>query len=200
MATPYTTAANVRSLVPPLADENTFTDVMLGNYIAEFEAVAEDYRGVAFTPRDSVERHSMMTYAPLQLFWPKVRSITSISIDGTAQTTDQYQLDQFGRVIGLLSAGPNPYGSWATVTYSHGFDAPPAGTYGPLVVRACVQYVRAVALRDLSDLNRDVISFSDGGMTYRYSTPSKEAGRPTGFIEVDRLLNSLPDYRTVGIG
>lgn len=199
MATPYTTAANVRSLVRPLADEDIYTDALLEAYISEFEAVAENYRGVAFTPRSATERLSLLDASFLQLNWPRVRSITSITIDGTTQTTDQYQLDDYGRVIGLLSSGPNPYGSWATVTYSHGYDAPPSLPYGPLVIRACVQYVRGSALRDQSDLNRDVISFSDGGMTYRYSTPDKSSGRPTGFIEVDRLLNSLPDYRTVGV-
>jgi hypothetical protein len=76
------------------------------------------------------------------------------------------------------------------VAYDHGYDQPP-----PLVLRACRQYVRSCALADLSGMPRDVIGQSiDGGYT-RYSTPDKAAGRPTGYLEVDRLLNSLPDLR-----
>ena len=39
---------------------------------------------------------------------------------------------------------------------------------------------------------------TDAGTT-RYSTPDWNRGRPTGFLEVDRLLNSLPIFRPAGI-
>lgn len=70
------------------------------------------------------------------------------------------------------------------------------GTPPAPVLRACREYVRSCALADQSSVPRDVISqsFGDGGYT-RYSTPDWEAGRPTGYLEVDRLLNSLDDYR-----
>jgi hypothetical protein len=63
------------------------------------------------------------------------------------------------------------------------------------LLRACREYVRSCALADSSNVTRDVIGQSaDGGYT-RYSTPDMRAGRPTGYLEVDRLLNSLRDYR-----
>lgn len=64
------------------------------------------------------------------------------------------------------------------------------------LLRACRQYVRACALSDKSSVPRDVITQADGSGGYtRFSTPDKDAGRPTGYLEVDRLLNSLDDYR-----
>jgi hypothetical protein len=80
-----------------------------------------------------------------------------------------------------------------SVTYSHGIDTP------AVAVRACAEYVRAVALAERSGTSRDVIAQSfDGGFT-RYSTPDWSRGRPTGFLEVDRLLDTLPDYRVPGV-
>lgn len=68
--------------------------------------------------------------------------------------------------------------------------APPA-----TLLRACREYVRSCALADRSNVPRDVIGQTfDGGYT-RYSTPDKDAGRPTGYLDVDRLLNSLDDFR-----
>lgn len=188
MATPYTTAANVRSLVPPLADPAVYPDPLLAAYIAEFEGIAENYRGVAFTPRDSTETVRLGSSGVVLLTWPLVRSVTSVTVDSVLLTVDQYRVGNAGRLFGLS-------GELATVVYSHGFDAPPPG-----LVRACVQYVRAVALADASNVARDVISQSMDGTTYRYSTPNKAMARPTGFVEVDRLLDSLPDYRIPGIG
>lgn len=66
-------------------------------------------------------------------------------------------------------------------------------------VRACTEYVISVLRATASGQSRDVIAQTfDGGMT-RYSTPDVAAGRPSGFLEVDRLLNSLPDYRLPGV-
>ncbi len=65
----------------------------------------------------------------------------------------------------------------------------------PLLVDACRQYVRATALASRSGVPRDVISQNIEGITTRFSTPDKHARRPTGYLDVDRLLNSLPNYR-----
>lgn len=65
----------------------------------------------------------------------------------------------------------------------------------PVLARACREYVRASAVATRSNVSRDVISQSVEGMVTRFSTPDKKAGRPTGYIDVDRLLNTLPDRR-----
>lgn len=72
------------------------------------------------------------------------------------------------------------------------------GTAPEEFLRGCREYVRSCALADQSTVPRDVISqsFGDGGYT-RYSTPDWAAGRPTGYLEVDRILNGLPDRRRI---
>jgi hypothetical protein len=57
-----------------------------------------------------------------------------------------------------------------------------------------------VAFADRSGQSRDVIAQSfDGSMT-RYSTPSLQGKRPTGFLEIDRLLNSAATYSFPSVG
>lgn len=63
------------------------------------------------------------------------------------------------------------------------------------VLRACREYVRSCALSDRSGVPRDVISQSAEGTYTRFSTPDWDAGRPTGWLEVDRLLNSLDNFQ-----
>lgn len=65
--------------------------------------------------------------------------------------------------------------------------------------RAAAEYVTAVLQSERSGQSRDVISQVGDGTTLRYSTPDWSLARPTGWLEVDRLLNSLPDYRLPGI-
>ena len=74
--------------------------------------------------------------------------------------------------------------------------APPA-----LLLRACREYVRACAIVDRGSVGREVIAQADGaGGTTRFSTPDWDDGRPTGWSEVDRLLNTLEDHRCPSVG
>lgn len=199
-ATPYLTPDDLKG-DPSLARLATIDDATLAAYIAEFEDVAEDYRGVAFTPRTATE-----TVWPSGRTWlltkPRVRSITTVTIGGTVVPSTAWIFDGLTGIIVVhvgtaaklwpVAGLPVP----TVVTYEHGFDAPPPG-----LLRACRQYVRAVALRDQQAVERDVVTqgFEGGGYT-RYSTPDPAAGRPTGFGEVDRLLSMLPDYRCPVVG
>ena len=91
----------------------------------------------------------------------------------------------YGTTVGIDTGNTNlRVYSWNTpvagqtgtlsVTYSYGQATPPS------IKQACVQYVRAVALRELSDTSRDVIQQGFEGGSTRYSTPDWAAGRPTG--------------------
>lgn len=197
MATPYLTPAVLRDRVPALADSARFADSDLADYIAEFEELVENYRGVAFTPREATEAVDLPEAGAtrISLTWPQVRSITSVTVDGDVADTDTYRLTADGRLVvdGSLVAFT---GTELVVVYEHGYSSP-----SPALLRACREYVRTVALADRSNVGRDVIRQSGSDMTIQYSTPDPAAGRPTGFLEVDRIINLQPNYRLmVGAG
>lgn len=189
----YYTAATLRAAVAALGDSARYPDQVLTDLIAEFEEIAEDYRGVAYEPRTAVETHTTpLTVASIRLRHIRVRSITSITVDGTTVDSGSYTYTDFGTVesrVGFRASGLFAVGT-AVVMYSHGYDSPPQR-----VLRACREYVRSCAAAGNSNVPRDIIATSADGMTTRYSTPDKRAGRPTGYIDVDRLLNSMPDER-----
>lgn len=186
----YLTAAQVRSRVPALQNTTTYSDAELDRLVSEFESIAERFRGVAFVPRTRTEVFTYPSSVVLLGSQP-LRSITSFTVDGVAGTVANLTVD--------TSTGKIADGGWygsktLSVTYSHGLDSPDAN-----ILRACAEYCRAVAFSDRSGQGRDVISQSfDGGVT-RYSTPDFARGRPTGYLEVDRLLTSVRDYRTTAV-
>lgn len=198
-AAPYLTPAQIRAAVPTLADQGKYPDTVLSDLVAEFEQVAEEYRGVAFTPRTAVETQTICSGAgSLTLNWPRVRSITSVVVDGTTIDSSTYRVTEAGVLqssTGFIGGSAFPEAS-AVVTYSHGFDVPTSTVApGSVLLRACREYVRVCAVADRSSVPRDIIATTADGMSTRYGTPDKKAGRPTGYIEIDRLLNTLPDYR-----
>lgn len=200
MATPYLAPADLRS-VKGLESTDLYPDDLLASYVEEFEGIAEAYRGVAFTPRTAVETVTLTLFSGVTtvlLSWPLVRSVTSVVLDGDTLDSSTYTLTDRG---GVYSAS-GFYGTSVAVTYAHGFDEPSTGWFrSKMLLNACKQYVRSCAKRDESAVSRDQLTATDGqGGTIRYSTPDPGAGRPTGYLDIDRLLNLLPDYRMPGIG
>jgi hypothetical protein len=190
--TPYVTATEIRRTVAALTNEVTYPDEALASYVREFEEIAEEYTGTAWTPRQAsdtfdVGDHWRTLYGtelrPLSHL--NIRAITLVNVDGVEVDPTSYTLKP-----NALIARPDGFGNHAVVTYEHGLDQPPQ-----VLRRACMLYVRMVALGDQSGLSREVIVQSSEGVTFRYSTPDWRAGRPTGFLDPDRLLNTLPNYR-----
>ena len=194
-AAPYLTVEDAKERIARMGASgalSAYEDSDLEEMISEFEQVVEEYRGVAFTPRDVTEVVSVpRSTSRIRLRWPIVRAITSITIDGDVVEASRYRLTA-GPGIVHYSAFRPPYP--ATIVYSHGFDAPTA-----TLKRATALYVSLVVASERSGTGRDVLSQAFEGATTRYSTPNKAEGRPTGWLEVDRLLNSLPNYRTPGL-
>lgn len=198
-ASPYLTAAQIRAAVPTLSDQGKYPDAVLQDLVAEFEQVAEEYRGVAFTPRTAVETQTICSGATsIVLNWPRVRSVASLAVDSTTVSSSTYRVTEAGVLqssTGFIVGGAFPEAQ-AVITYDHGYDVPTSTVApGSVLLRACREYVRSCAVAGASNVPRDIIATSADGLTTRYSTPDKKAGRPTGYIEVDRLLNTLPDYR-----
>lgn len=185
----YLTAAQLRASVSALADEAKFPDATLDSLVAEFEGIAERYRGVAFEPRtvDDEEHFIARDATRLRLGHVFIRSIASLTISGSAVSSNGYFLDKVAGVVVM----PFVQNTTVVPVYDHGLDEPTDG-----LLRGCREYVRSCALSDRSGVHRDVITQADGSGGYtRFSTPDWDAGRPTGWLEVDRILNSLPDYR-----
>jgi hypothetical protein len=184
---PYTTPDELRARVPVLDDPN-IEDEHLEDLVAEFEDIAERYTGVAYLPRETTETADLCHGRVFFPMWPQITEVTEITVDAAAVTTEYTftngrTLDLGGYHTGVLS-----------VTYTHGFSEPPRA-----ILRACREYVRSCALADRSSIPRDAYLQNGDGITFRLSTPDWAAGRPTGFIEVDRLLNSVDSYRIPGI-
>jgi len=260
----YQTAAQLRGAFDALADTGKFPDATIEGHLAAFDAIAVDYRGVAFATRSQVDLWVLRECdTSLRLSWPKVRAVTSVTVtspavNGTEQVlaATEYTVDELAGVLycpagfaagdrvavaythGLgyrvLADGVTASGD-ATVTSATGaftdadLGTPVAGTgipsgsaivainsatsvelsaaatatgtgvtltlADPLLVQAAREYVRSSSLSGRSGAPRDIISQSVEGLTTRFSTPDKANRRPTGYLDVDRLLNSLPDYR-----
>jgi hypothetical protein len=77
-----------------------------------------------------------------------------------------------------------------TVAFRHGMTSTPS-----LLLDACTEYVLCTLQARSSGVSRNTLSIATEAGTTRYSTPDWHAGRPTGWLDVDRLLNSLPDER-----
>lgn len=172
--------------------ESTYPDSDIDDLVSEFREVFTDYRGVAPTPTEETETITVRSCtSKLILRWPEVTDLTALSIDGTDADMDLISFEKSGIVTyqGSFSAG-----GVVVAEYVHGLAEVPA-----ILTRATVRYVCAVLKSEASGTGRDVLTQNVDGATTRYSTPDKNAGRPTGWLEVDRLLNSLTDYRVPGI-
>ena len=197
MADPYATATEVRAYDPKALNVTEITDDYLAGLVSEFEDLAEEYVGVSYVTRTAVEtiRAGCNGAQEISLRHRPVLAITSITIDGVAVSTSSYYFT--GRFVTYRNAlWPYIAGQVVVVTYTYGYaTAPPAA-----LKRACLEYVRSIALLRRSGVSRDVISSSsaDGGTT-RYSTADREHRRPTGYLGVDQVLNNLLDRRMPAI-
>lgn len=191
--TAYVTAAVAKAAVEGL---NDFTDTQVEACVSEFESIFERYRGFSAIPRTvSEEVGNRPLGSSLFLAWPLVTTLTSITCDSTAiSIADVVLIKERGEIHNILT-WPGPPVHSVLVAYTHGLAAVP-----PMVERMTIEYVnRTLRAQDMGT-GRDVLSEGfDGGAT-RYVTPDWNKGRPTGWLEVDRLLNSQPDRRRPQVG
>lgn len=177
--------------IPALPAEK-FSAVALRTAREEFEAIAEQYLGVAFVPRAARETIIGTGQPHLVVGHPMPRAIRSLTIDGAPVDVAAVQLDEAGW---LQRDEPWPLGAKIAVVYEHGFDSPP----GP-IVRACIEYVRAGLLQATSGVPRNTIDVSIEGVSLRTSTADITQGRPTGWLTVDAALNQAPNYSVPAVG
>lgn len=198
---PYMAAAAIRTAVgAPLDDEDTYTDDDLEALIAEFENIAEQYLGQAFTARESAtETRWLVNSRTLKVTWPNVVTVNSIAITDTAGTVTTLTSADWSIMgdLPLIDLG-GYYTGTAAIDYDHGPAT--AADPRPALLRACREYVRACVLADKSSVPRDIVyEASADGYGTRYADPDPAKGRPTGYRVVDRLLNSIPSRHRQGI-
>lgn len=193
----YLTAAQVRERVARSGSTDPLTgltDTVVDGYVAEFEQVAEDYIDEAYQARTATEVHRVRSdTTTIALDRTNATAITSITVDGLVLGADTYELDKLAGIVRRTTGSFSPTYP-VTIVYTYG-----TGTVPEMLKRACALYVQRVAEAEKSGQGRDLIAQGIDGGTTRYSTPDKAAGRPTGWLEVDRLLNVLRP-RIPGIG
>ena len=184
----YVTATTAKATNTALAE---YTDAQVNAKVAEFEDILERYCSVAYTTRTATEQ---ITRRPLrstvQLANPRLISLTSITVDGTVLSlTNVARLKTPGVLMHVPFTDPCPLD--CTIVYTHGYATTPV-----LAIAGAVEYAARSLAADNSGTSRDVRSQAFDGGTTNYITPDWSRGRPTGWTEVDRLLNSCDDYRT----
>lgn len=157
-----------------------------------FADLVEAYRGASWVGRVTVEAHDLpLRLAAVLLERSHPRLLIRLVVDGVAFVPSSHRFDTLGRLW-----LPSIVGRRLEVTYSYGrLDGVPAALRD-----ACLEYVRSAVLATDSGIPRNALSWGDGqGGTYRTSTADWNAGRPTGLMAVDALLNQIPDHRLPGI-
>jgi len=184
----YVSIGDLRAL-PNLADTAKFTDAELAAACDWFEELFEDYTGVAWVPRTTVdERHYLTSAATLSLEHLRPRAVSAVRVYSTAAASVAYtaaELADLRRspagVLRRVSLGSfaSGYGMIA-VDYTHGYDSPRAD-----VVEAAKIAIRAHLIEDYQANRQFAVSTEQG--IIRTSQPGPD--RPFGIPEVDVVAN-----------
>lgn len=154
----------------------------------EFTTLAEDYCSRAFVR--SYQRDTLPGNGTRRLVLTKMqpRTVTAVTVDGTAKTATDYSVTPEGFVVCENDAFPLPPADTplnCIVAYEYGPDATPPG-----IARAAKVWIRRRALARSAKTPSDAISETVDGVQVRFSTPDWERGRPTGMLDVDAALNA----------
>lgn len=190
MADPYTTPDELRDAWPTLNNTDRYSDELLAGLVAEFEALVERARGVAYRRRDLTVTRRANDYGILDVSPALVDvTITEGSFDGSDIDADV--IAELEVVSGIVFGGNWSRGEMVTLTMTRGFTEPPAGG-----VRVCGEFVRARALERTGNAPRNAIwEQTPDGTPLRLSTADWNAGRFTGLMVVDDWINAQTDYR-----
>lgn len=178
----YVTVAELRQ-EPDLNDAVRFPRQLLADIRDELEARIENYLGHALVPRYWIGQATVRPDGLLEVPFPFLRAVRSISIDGVAGSVADCSLPRPDGSVVLY--GPRvPAGSVVTLGVEHGHDGPDGR-----LVRELKGAVRREVLARASKAPRDALSQTADGTTTRFSFAG--ARRPTGIPSLDTLLNEL---------
>jgi hypothetical protein len=160
----------------------------------EFAARVAEYRGESWTSEYevltiTVPEGGYRVCGTITLPWCVDVALVSVTDPDAADVTSDWTVTTTGRLsppTAVLAEGTH------TIAYTHGVDEP------YVLNRACVDWVKSSVMRGDAGTARDIIWQGMDG-TVRYSTPDPMAGRPTGLMDVDAVLNALPDHRQINV-
>jgi hypothetical protein len=173
---------------PGLGDTGRFPDWLLQDYRDGLAEYVERYCGWGFVPSFAVESHWGRGGDCLPAFHQPVTAVRSVTIDGDAIDADDVDIIA-GSVLHLASGWTA--GKPISVGVEFGETFPPAR-----LVTAMVRCIRRDLLARGAQSPSDMLWETVDGNTVRYSTPDFAAGRPTGVLDLDAVLNA---YRRPGI-
>lgn len=173
----YLTAAELQDRRPSLAYQDTAD---LDDLCAQFALIVEGYVGRSYAVGTvTMTRWVEGGVGSVAAAGP-VASITAATLDGVAVVAT---MRTSGSVIYF---DPAVGGTGVlSVVYSVSGGAPAD------LLEACAEYVERSIVSRESGTSRDILGQSIDGSYVRYSSPDIKAGRPTGWSDVDRLLNTL---------
>lgn len=191
---------------PPIdASDDRFDTTWLTEAVKRHDETFARYRGeVAATATEIETVRPVGVSDRLLLRWPKVISITSITVDGTALPSASYYPED-GIVV--RTSGCWRHQSLVVATYVHGFgevvtdpdpDDPDSGAPADLK-DSCAWFVALKAQSERTGAAARSVRASGPDFT-SYVRADWAGGRPTGWDEVDDIWNSYPDLRMPGIG
>lgn len=187
----YVTLPEIRAEAG-LDDAQRFPRALLEEIRDEYEDLVERICGVSFVrryERDVLDGNADYVL-PLSKLYP--RSIISVKVNGTSQTAADFTLYDHGAIRWDVSTFQRPDGTSGyrnvAIAYEHGYDAPP-----PKLRRELLKAIRNEATSRRSDMPTNQISQVYEGMTIRFSTPDRKAGRPTGILSLDPVLVELSE-------
>lgn len=181
----YVTIPEVRA-TRDLSDEARYPVADVRSTRDRFEKIAEEHCGQAFVPRYHSETLRGNNRSNLILKYPNLISILSVTVDGTAMTVGDYELDE---ALGLVRTDgswfPCPSGSGRNVTveYTHGMTVCPVD-----VKEECLTFLRSKLTHVVAGIpNAQMTEAIDGGRQMTFASQGAEA--PTGIPSVDEVLN-----------
>ncbi|HVE27286.1 MAG TPA: hypothetical protein VNC22_17895 [Sporichthya sp.] len=118
------TIAQARAL-NPLNNTTTYTTQQIIDARTMVETALEDACQVAFVPRYRRESVNGSGSTEVQLSMPRVRSIRSATLDGTALTVSELaDIVPSGRIIYTANTWTRGFGNYS-ISYEHGYDTTP---------------------------------------------------------------------------
>ena len=168
-----------------LDDAQRYPDALVAEVRDELTEYVEQAASVAFSPRFGSEAHIGDGSSHLVLMTNQVRTITSVTVDGVAQSLADFDLlagDTLVRPSGMAFTA----GKAVVIQFEHGHDTPPMK-----LVREMKKAVRTELLARGAQAPSNMLwEQTADGLTVRYSTPDWSAGRYTGTMSLDAAIHA----------